>query len=58
MGSVGSTNVGLGCSKFLTLMLSFANTAISKIAAHFDQTSGGSAHTLSQKGLILSEFFV
>ena len=37
MRSVGSTNVGLGCSKFLTLMLSFANTAISKIAAHFDQ---------------------
>ena len=39
-------------------MVYWTNTAISKNVAHFDYTSGGSAHALSQKRLILSEFFV
>ena len=58
MRSVGSTSVGgsFHC-RFLTSIPSFANTAISNIAAHFDLSRGGSVKGVSQNGLMFSGFF-
>ena len=54
---MGLTYGGLFLSRFLTSILSFANTAISNIADHFDHSSGGSAEAFSQNRLILRGFF-
>ena len=56
IGSDGSTCCGFARSKFRIYMTSFANTAISSMAAHLDHSNGGSADALSQNGLIFIGF--
>ena len=46
----------LSRSRFRISMPSFANTAISSIAAHFVHTNSGSTDALSQNGLMFSGF--
>ena len=57
-GTVGSTSSDLSRNKFQTSIPSFANTAISTIAAHLDHSIGNSAEALSQNGLMLNGLFV
>ena len=56
IGSGGSTNAGRALNRFRTSFPSFANIAISIIAAHLDHSSGGSTDAFSQNGFMLSGF--
>ena len=53
----GSTSGGFARSRFRISMPSFANTAISIIAAHLVHSNAGSADALSQNGFMFSGFF-
>ena len=57
IGFGGSTNSGLSRNRFRTSIPSFANTAISIIAAHLDRSKGGSAEAISQKWVDATCFF-
>ena len=54
LGSVGSISAGFTRSRFLISIQSMARTAIFIMAAHLDNSSGGSSDSFFQNGEILN----